>query len=183
VLQRSNLGQDRPTYHNQQLGEDMAPKPKKPAAGDAIEATIAEATDTAATGFRAAAESLESPNWPGFPTMSLEEIADFSRDNLAAMTKSNMALTEGLQAISEEIMGYARTAMTSASQTATALLGARTFDEVVQLNTELAKSSIETLLARSAKLSEMGVSVASETMAPLEGRIEATFAKLTHAAA
>ena len=160
----------------------MAPKSKKTPA-DALESAIAHTTDAAVASYSAAAESMATPNWPGFPTMSLEEIADFSRDNFAAMTKSNMALTEGLQAISEEILGYARSSMTSASQTAAALLGARTFDEVVHLNTELAKSSIETLLARSAKLSEMGASVATETMAPLEGRIEATFAKLTHAAA
>ena len=57
-------------------------------------------------------------------------------------------------------------ALDSASQTATALLGAKTFDEVVQLNTELAKASLEALLARSAKLSEMGVSLASGAFAP-----------------
>jgi hypothetical protein len=35
------------------------------------------------------------------------------------------------------------------------------------------------MLARSAKLSEMGVSVANEALAPLGGRVEATFAKFT----
>ena len=61
---------------------------------------------------------------------------------------------------------------------ATALLGAKTLDEVLQLNSDLAKVSLEALIARSAKLSEMGVSVASGAFKPLGSHFEATLSKL-----
>jgi hypothetical protein len=139
-----------------------------------------------------ALEAPETPAWGAMPQsftpqsfapLSLESLADLSRENFEAMTKANRALTEGLQALGQEILTYARSSLESASQTATALLGAKTFDEVIQLNSDLAKASLETMLTRSAKLSEMGVTIASDTLAPLGGRVEATFAKFTKAAA
>jgi phasin family protein len=82
-----------------------------------------------------------------------------------------------MQAIGQELLTYAKNSLESASHTATALLEAKTLDEVIQLNTDLAKSSFEALLARSAKISEMGVTIASEALAPWGGRMEATLAK------
>jgi len=60
--------------------------------------------------------------------MNLESIADFGRDYVAAVTKANLALSEGLQAIGHEMLAYATSSFESASQTATALLGAKTLD-------------------------------------------------------
>ncbi|HUZ73135.1 MAG TPA: phasin family protein [Stellaceae bacterium] len=113
----------------------------------------------------------------GLDSLSLESLADLGRENLAAVAQANRALSEGMQAIGQEILLYARSSLESASQTATALLGAKTLDEVIQLNSDLAQESLKALLARSAKLSEMGVTVASETLAPLGVRVEATITK------
>ena len=129
---------------------------------------------------------IESEAAPGlaplFSPMSLDSLADLGRDNFAAMTKANLALSEGLQAIGHELLAYATSSLESASQTATALLGAKTLDEVIQLNSDLAKAALGTLVERSAKLSEMGVALANETFAPFGGRVEATLTKMTRAA-
>ena len=113
----------------------------------------------------------------GIEPLSLESLADLGRENLAAVAQANRALSEGMQAIGQEILLYARSSLESASHTATALLGAKTLDEVIQLNSDLAQESLKALLSRSAKLSEMGVTVASETLAPLGVRVEATITK------
>jgi len=123
------------------------------------------------------AEEAPSAAVKAFPGLSYTELADLSRENLAAVIKANVALSEGLEAIGKELMGYARTSLEAASQTASALLGAKTFEEVVQIQSDLAKSNLEALLQGSAKLSELGVSVANEAFAPLGGRVEAAFAK------
>jgi phasin family protein len=129
-------------------------------------------------------ESLPLPVPEGAPAaFSLDSLTDLGRENMEAVARANLALSEGLKAISEEIFTYAFSTLESASQTATALLGAKTLDEVLQLNSELAKSSFETLVTRSAKLSEMGVNVASGTFKPLGTRFEATFVKFAKPAA
>jgi phasin family protein len=140
----------------------MTTKVKKPATAAAV-----------ATEFNGAAAPAPAALFVGY-----EELADLGRENFAAVLRANAALSEGLEAIGKEVMGYARNSFENAAETATALLAAKTFEDVVQLNTDFAKASLEQMIEGSTKLSEMGVKVANEALAPLGDRVEATFQKL-----
>lgn|SRR5579864_4419560 len=107
-----------------------------------------------------------------------ESLADVGRENVTAILRTNAVLTEGFEAIGKEVLLYARATFEKAAETASALLSARTFEDVYQLNTAFAKTHLEQLVARSAKLSEMGMKVTNEAFAPLGGRVEATLHKL-----
>jgi phasin family protein len=107
-----------------------------------------------------------------------EELADLGRENMAALLRANAALSAGLEEIGKEVILYARGSFEQAAETATALLGAKTFQDVFQLNSEFAKAHIERMLAGSAKFSEMSVKLANEALAPIGGRVEATIHKL-----
>lgn len=96
-----------------------------------------------------------------------DHLADLGRENLAAMLRANAAFSEGFEAIGKEMLGYARTSFESAAGAATALLGAKTLEDVVQLNTRFARVNLDHLIAHSAKLSEMGAKVASEALGTL----------------
>jgi hypothetical protein len=91
--------------------------------------------------------------------LSYDEFTDFSRETLAAAMNSGAVLGAGLEAINQEVAQYARTAYASAGEAADSLLGARTFEDVVRLQTEYAKRSFAGLVERSAKLSELGCSL------------------------
>ena len=140
----------------------MATKVKKPTA-----------VEVAAAELDGAAAAVPPGVFGGY-----EELADLGRENFAAVLRANAALTEGIEAIGKEVMGYARNSLENAAEAATALLAANTFEDLVQLNSEFAKASFERMVARSTKLSEMGVKVANEALAPLGDRVEATFRKL-----
>jgi hypothetical protein len=107
---------------------------------------------------------------PFLPPVSLESLAGLGRENLAAMTKANLALTEGMQAVSQEIFGLAQLSIARAAKTASALLAARTLDELVEVSSAHTRANFETLAERTAKLGEMGVSIATETLAPFVAR-------------
>ncbi len=124
-----------------------------------------------------------SPSDSQFPNLSYAELAAFGRENIEAAVKANAALSAGIEAISQEVMVYARTALQSANETARGLLGAKTLEDVVKIQTDLAKRQFEGMVAGSVKLSELGVSVASEAFAPWEGRVEAAMARFTPAQA
>jgi len=141
----------------------MATKVKKPATAEAV-----------ATELNGAAAAVA----PAAPFAGYEELADLGRENFAAVLRANAALTEGLEAMGKEVMGYARNSFENAAETATALLAAKTFEDVVQLNTDFAKASFERMIEGSTRLSEMSVKVANEALAPLGDRVEATFQKL-----
>lgn len=112
-----------------------------------------------------------------------EQLADLGRENFAAVMQANAALTEGLDAIGKEMMVYARSSFERYAETAAALLSAKTLEDVLQLQTDFAKGSFERLIERSTKLSEMGMRVANEAFAPLGGRVEAAFQRLSKQAA
>jgi hypothetical protein len=140
----------------------MASKPKKPA-----EPVLASKSGTL-------------PATPSFPALTYAEFATFGRENIEAAVKTNAALSAGIEALGQEVMVYARSALQNASETARSLLGAKTLEDVVRLQADLAKRNLDGLIAGSVKLSELGVSLASEAMAPWEGRVEAAMVHLTY---
>jgi hypothetical protein len=82
--------------------------------------------------------------------------AEFGQDTIDAAMKTNAALNDGIEAIGEEVAQYARAAFESAGETARGLLGARTLEDVVRVQSEFAKRSIENFVECSVKLSELG---------------------------
>lgn len=148
-------------------------KAKKDKEKEAVE-TVTAPSVAAVPSVAAATNGEAQPNFQGY-----EDWADLGRENFAAVLKANAALSEGLEAIGKEVFVYARRSFEQAAETATALLGAKTIEDVFELNTALAKANITGMIERSAKLSELSIKVANETLAPLGGRVEATFHKLS----
>jgi hypothetical protein len=64
--------------------------------------------------------------------------------------------TDVVEAFGAEVAQYSRETFESAGQTVRGLIGARTLEDVVQLQTEFAKRSVDGFIARGAKLSELG---------------------------
>jgi hypothetical protein len=105
-------------------------------------------------------ETRPSAAAPPNPT----ECADFGRDSVAAALDSSAAFNAGVEAIRQEVVGYANASFENAGETVRALLSARTFEDVVQLQTDFAKRNFEGWMERTAKLSELGYSLVSATV-------------------
>jgi hypothetical protein len=103
------------------------------------------------TTLRPDAAPLSAPAYADF--------VEFGRETIAAVMNSNAALSAGLEAIGKEVAQYSRATFESAGQTARSLIGARTFEDVVRLQTDFAKRNFEGFIERSAKLSELGCSL------------------------
>ncbi len=129
----------------------------------------------------ASVESASTQTYSAFPSAlsGYEELAALSREHLDAMLKANAALSEGFEALAKEYMGYTQAALTAAGEAAKSLLQAKTLDQVFEINAGLAKTGVDTLLDRSAKLSQWSLALAKEAAMPLEHCFETTLAKLT----
>jgi len=106
------------------------------------------------------------------------DIAEFGKDNAAAVTKANAALVEGFDVIGKELTGYARHSLEQTVEVTTKLISAKTLDEVIQINQAYAKTAFEALVANATKISEIGVKVSNEAFQPLSAHVGATFVKL-----
>lgn len=143
----------------------MAPTPRKPAAPRPARADA----------------PAGSPLAPPFTLFSYAELAGLGEGGLEAAARANAALTEGLEALACEAMGGARLAFQSAAEAARRLLGAKTLEDVVRLQSEFAQRSLEAAFAGAAKLSEIGWALAGASLAP-PPRVAARLAAATHPA-
>jgi Phasin protein len=97
---------------------------------------------------------------------SPEDLAHFGRDAFAALVQSQTALARGLEAMSVEMAGLALSGIDTAARAATKMLGVKTLSDAIDVNAGFACSSLDALVGGSAKLSELGVKLATETSRP-----------------
>jgi hypothetical protein len=100
-------------------------------------------------------------------------VAGLGGRHAAALHRSTLALSSGAETVGKEWIDFFGTMLENAGRAAGALLRARTMADVVELNAELIRSNAESLLRRSAKLSEVSIAVAREAVAPFGGSFDA----------
>lgn len=109
-----------------------------------------------------------------------DELSQLGQGNLEAVVAANQALAKGAEEISKEIFGIAQASFENAASTAKAFLGAKTLQDVIELNNAAAKDTLDAFLASSAKLSELTFKVTTEAALPLKARVDAAIEKLSN---
>jgi phasin family protein len=120
-----------------------------------------------------AAPKLTHPAFETAPE-TRSEIAGLGQGDLAAVVHANAALVKGLEAMGQEVVDYAQHSLESAVSAARALIGVRSLADMIALNRDFTQAAIESFLANSARLSEIGIRTASEAFAPLGQRLVET---------
>jgi hypothetical protein len=105
------------------------------------------------------------------------DLAALGRENLAALARANAALVKGFEEFGQEVASCAEHSLVSAMDTARALVGIRTLADLLALNSKVAQATLEGALANSARLSEIGLRVASEALEPLNERVAQAFGR------
>jgi len=98
---------------------------------------------------------------------SSEDLADFGRETFAALVQSQTAAARGLEALSAELAGLALSGIDAAARTATDMLAVKTLSDAIEVNAGFTRSSFDTLVGGSAKLSELGAKLAAEASQPI----------------
>ena len=108
-----------------------------------------------------------------------EEVADFGREVFAALVQSQTAVARGLEALSVEVTGLAISGIDAATRTATDMLGVKTLSDAIEVNAGFTRSSFEALVGGSAKLSELGMKLATEASQPILTQLGESWIKAT----
>nr|WP_158918770.1 TIGR01841 family phasin [Caulobacter sp. S45] len=104
---------------------------------------------------------------------SLNEMNAHSKRNLEAVVASVTAATKGAEALSAQAMAYTKKTVEGQVEQARALSGARSMQEVVELQTTYAKSALEAYVAELSRLTETLSSAVKESFRPLNERTTA----------
>ena len=143
-----------------------------PDAGKPVEGPAQEFVPESAVEVSAPVVTVAAP--PRLDTLAVaakkasgEEVADFGREVFAALVQSQTALARGLEAMSVEVTELAISGIDAATRTATDMLGVKTLSDAIEVNAGFTRSSFDALVGGSAKLSELGMKLATEASQPI----------------
>ena len=99
---------------------------------------------------------------------NFDDVQKLSKDNMDSAMKSFGALQKGLQAIAVEVADYSKKSFEDGSAAFEKLLGTRSLEKAVEIQSEYAKSVYESFVAGATRIGELYADLAKESYKPIE---------------
>ena len=110
-------------------------------------------------------------------TPNFEDFQKFSKQQIDTVNAVASTMTKGLQEIAAESTDYSKKAFAANTAVVEKLLGAKSVDTAIQIQSEYAKSAYEGFVAQASKINELIVKLATEAFKPVETAIANVSAK------
>jgi phasin family protein len=99
---------------------------------------------------------------------NFDDMQKFGKDNMDAAMKSWNATSKSVQAIAVEMTNYTKKSFEEGSAAMEKLLGAKTLDKAIEVQSDYVKSAYEGFVAEATKLGELYADLAKEVYKPFE---------------
>ena len=103
--------------------------------------------------------------------MTTDQMQKFSKDSMDIALASLGAWTKNAQAIASEVADYSKRSFEDSAAAWEKLMGAKSLEKAMEVQSEYLKSSYEDFVAQSTKLGELYADFAKETYKPFEGML------------
>ena len=97
-----------------------------------------------------------------------DDFQKMGKDNFDAVLRSYGELNKGFQAIGARMTDYSKQAFEDATRAFEQLAGAKSFENVIEIQSQYAKKAYDTWVAEASKLGEMYAAVARDAYKPVE---------------
>ncbi|MEM9205508.1 MAG: phasin family protein [Pseudomonadota bacterium] len=94
-----------------------------------------------------------------------------SKENMDTMMETFGTFSKSVQAIAVEVADYQKKAFEDTTAAAEKLMGAKSLDKVLEVQSEYAKSTYEEMVSQATKMSELYMDLAKDTYKPFESMI------------
>ncbi len=101
--------------------------------------------------------------------MNTDQMQKMSKDSMDMAMASFGAWSKNAQAIATEVADYSKKSFEGSAAAWEKLMGARSLEKAMEVQSEYLKSSYEDFVAQSTKLSELYTDLAKEAYKPFEG--------------
>ena len=102
---------------------------------------------------------------------NFDEVQKLGKDNMDIAMKSLGAVSKGVQAIAVEMADYSKKSFENASAAAEKLLGAKSLERAIEIQTDYAKTAYEAFVAGATRIGELYADLTKETYKPFESYI------------
>jgi hypothetical protein len=107
-----------------------------------------------------------------------EEFQRAGKDGFDASVRSLGEVHQGLQAIAATVTGYSKKAFEDGTRAFEQLIGAKSFEQALEIQSQYAKNAFDAYVAQTSKLSEMYVDLARTAYQPVEQAVAKTAKKV-----
>lgn len=108
-----------------------------------------------------------------------DQFNTLAQGNYEAVSKSFGIWSKGLEDVSKAWAAYTQGTVDSTMAFGKQVLGAKSLNEVVDLQNTYTKSAFDSFVAESTKISELSVKTASEAIEPIKARVDETVETLS----
>ena len=102
------------------------------------------------------------------PFQKASDFQKMGKDNYDAVLRSYGELSKGFQAIGARVTDYSKRAFEDATRAFEQLVGAKSFEHAIEIQSQYAKKAYDTWVAEASKLGEMYAAVARDAYKPVE---------------
>jgi phasin family protein len=109
----------------------------------------------------------------------IDAVQKFGQDSFDATVKAFDVASTGTKAIAVETAAYAKKSVEQSAATFQKLLGVKSLDQAIEIQTDYVKSAYEGFVAQSTKTGELYTKLAQDSLAPfnaLRSAAQSTFA-------
>jgi hypothetical protein len=99
---------------------------------------------------------------------NFDDVQKVNKDNLDIAMKSFGAVSKGMQAIAVEVADYSKKSFEDSSAAFEKLLGAKSLEKAIEIQSDYAKSAYEGFVAGATRIGELYSDIAKETYKPFE---------------
>jgi len=153
-------------------GADEAAIPVATAASKAIETTVSNLKTSAAqaaAGFTETQAKMKDGMDKAMKTA--EELVAFNQGNLEAVMKSGQIWAAGVQDLSRLMAATAQSSFEETVSTFKALSGVKSLKDAMDLQANLARSTMEKTFSESGRLTDASFKLAEQALAPITARM------------
>ncbi len=131
----------------------------------------AQAEKAQATGTQALRDGMEKTS------ASIAELSAQGKQNLEALTASAAAAQKGVEALSTQAAAYSKSSWETGVAAAQTIAQAKSVQELIELQTNFAKSAMETYLSEVTKMTETLTASVKDSFKPINERVTASVEK------
>lgn len=104
---------------------------------------------------------------------SFEDLAAFNQESVDAVISASNVAMKAAEEINAEVMAYSKKSLEESVAAAKDLAASKSLVELVEKQTEFAKSSFDGFMKQASKMNEMALAAAKNSMEPLSARVAA----------
>jgi hypothetical protein len=102
---------------------------------------------------------------------NIDEMQQFGKENMDATMKSFGVFSKNAQAIAVELADYSKKVFEQGTAATEKLIGAKSIEKAIEVQSDYVKSSYEGFVAEATKLGELYADLAKETYKPFEAYV------------